>query len=204
MEVICANCSAKLDRSPSHVKGRSFCSRECRKAFHRPPVICRGCQQPFPRVPANPNRQYCTWECFKASRWQEVQCAECGTAFQKRVSEIRKAAGAGHKHMCSRSCRNVATSKLLGGDGTWQEGGKHGPARSRGKDWRPAKKAALERDNRECQQCYATEDLEVHHWEPYFISFDNSLDNLVTLCRSCHQAKHEEYRREGFYADLQR
>ena len=99
--------------------------------------------------------------------------------------------------MCSRACRNVATSKLLGGDGTWEVGGKHGPARKRGKDWRHAKVFALERDGYACQQCEATEDLEVHHWEPYFVSFDNHPDNLVTLCRGCHQAKHEEYRREG-------
>ena len=106
--------------------------------------------------------------------------------------------------MCSRACRNANTSKLLGGNGIWTEGGKHGPARSRGKKWRYAKAAALQRDEYTCQQCEATENLEVHHWEPYFISFDNSLENLVTLCRSCHQDKHEEYRREGFYADLHR
>ena len=95
--------------------------------------------------------------------------------------------------MCSRVCRNANTSKLLGGNGIWTEGGKHGPARSRGKKWRYAKAAALQRDEYTCQQCEATENLEVHHWEPYFISFDNSLENLVTLCRSCHQDKHEEY-----------
>ena len=170
----------------------------------RRPIECAGCGKTFPRRPENPKTKYCSWNCFKASRWTSVICAECGRQFQKRVSEIRKAETNGHRHMCSRACRNIATSKLLGGDGSWTIGGKYGPARNRGIDWRYAKAAALDRDNNTCQQCEATTNLEVHHWEPYFISFDNSLDNLVTLCRDCHQAKHEEYRREGFYEDLHR
>lgn len=204
MEIACANCATILTRWPSHVRPLSFCDRECRKAYHRKPLTCRGCGELFPRVPSYPGKQYCSWECFKASRWTDVVCAECGVPFKKRVSEIHKAEEAGHRHMCSRSCRNTSTSKLLGGDGTWVAGGRHGAARSRGKEWRYAKAAALARDGYSCQQCDTTENLEVHHWEPYFISFDNSLDNLVTLCRPCHQDKHEEYRREGFYADLHR
>jgi hypothetical protein len=166
-------------------------------------IICDGCGAGFPRRVTNPKTRYCSFECFKQSRWKMVACAECGTEFSKRLCEIAKAEVGGHKHMCSRACRNAATSKLLGGDGSWVIGGKHGPARSKGKDWRYAKAEALKRDNYECQQCAAKDTLEVHHWEPYAISFDNSPDNLVTLCRDCHQDKHEEYRREGFYADLQ-
>lgn len=203
MEVICANCGSTLTRPPSHIRGRlSFCNRKCRKAHHRYLLTCCGCGASFPRDPSNPKVKYCSWDCFKASRWANVHCAECGRVFAKRACEIAKANAVGHKHMCSRACRNVSTSKLLGGIGAWVSCGKHGPARSRGKDWRHAKAAALKRDGRTCQQCGDTSNLELHHWEPYFISFDNSLENLVTLCRSCHQDKHKEYRREGFYADL--
>src|SRR5580658_4146101 len=158
----------------------------------RRPIICDGCGTPFPRRVTNPKTRYCSWECFKASRWREVTCAECGIQFKKRLSEVKRANG---EHMCSRACRNAATSKMLGGDGTWQVGGKYGEPRKRGKDWRVAKAFVLRRDDYTCQQCEAHDDLEVHHWEPYFISFNNDPDNLVTLCRTCHQAKHEEYRR---------
>lgn len=170
----------------------------------RRPIVCDGCGNTFPRRPENPKTRYCSWRCFKDSRWAEVACAECGVIFRKRKCEIAKAEVNGHRHMCSRSCRNVSTSKLLGGNGEWTLGGKYGPARNRGKDWRYAKASALARDDHECQQCGTHDDLEVHHWEPYFVSFDNSIDNLVTLCRACHQGKHEEYRREGFYEDLHR
>lgn len=167
-------------------------------------ISCAGCAAPFQRIPVNPNKKYCSWACFKASRWVEVDCAECGIKFQKRICEVQKAASLGHRHMCSRSCRNSSTSKLLGGDGSWTVGGRHGPSRSRGKDWRNAKAAALARDKFRCQQCDSASELEVHHWEPYSVSFDNSLDNLTTLCHDCHRAKHEEYRKEGFYEDLRR
>lgn len=171
----------------------------------RRPVTCDGCGTKFPRRVQNPSTRYCSWNCFKESRWRNVRCAECGESFRKRLSEIARSETLGYLHMCSRACRNAHTSKLLGGDGSWIKGGKHkAQPKKYGKDWPNAKRFALERDGRKCQQCDATSNLDVHHWEPYSISFDNSPDNLVTLCRECHKAKHEEYRREGFYADLQR
>lgn len=168
-------------------------------------IICAGCQTSFPRRVANPSTRYCSWECFKASRWREVTCVECAKVFRKRLSEINRSNTHGCRHMCSLACRNANTSKLLGGDGSWIVGGKYkAQPRKYGKDWREAKAFTLARDEYACQQCDAKDHLEVHHWEPYSISFNNCPDNLVTLCRDCHKAKHEEYRREGFYEDLQR
>lgn len=165
-------------------------------------VECSGCGRIFPRRIFNPKTRYCCWECFKASRWRVVSCVECGKEFSKRISEIAKAETRGYRHMCSRDCRNASTSKLLGGDGSWKPGGVYRPKKYGG-NWRAAKAFALARDNYTCQQCNTGNALDVHHWEPYSISFDNSPDNLVTLCRDCHKEKHAEYRREGFYADLQ-
>lgn len=204
MEVECFHCHEKINRPPSHVKGRVFCNRECRKAYHRPRIACAGCGSSFERRTTNPSTVYCSWGCFKRSRWVHVECAHCECVFLKRKCEVEKAQACGYQNMCSRSCRNAATSILLGGDGTWVVGGKHGPSRSRGKDWPAAKAFTLNRDGYECQQCGSADCLEVHHWEPYFISFNNHPDNLVTLCRPCHQDKHVEYVREGFYEDLHR
>jgi 5-methylcytosine-specific restriction endonuclease McrA len=202
VEIKCAGCGKTFYVSPSQSE-TIYCSRECLKAHHRHVVTCKHCGKEFERTPTRKS-DYCGWECFKASRWGIVTCAECGVEFKKRTCEIAKTEERRSNHICSIDCRNKFTSKLLGGDGTWKQGGKYGGSRSRGKDWPKSKAAALERDEWTCQQCGSKENLEVHHWEPYQFSFDNSLDNLVTLCRSCHQDKHREYLIEGFYEDYAR
>ena len=54
---------------------------------------------------------------------------------------------------------------------------------------------ALERDNFTCQHCGATEYLHVHHIDGAGVTTpkelrNNALDNLLTLCRSCHTRVH--------------
>jgi hypothetical protein len=72
-----------------------------------------------------------------------------------------------------------------------------------GPGWRQQRTARLQRDGFACQHCGATENLHVHHWEPYRFSFDNSLENLVTLCADCHRDVHNSYREEGFTAEAE-
>ena len=52
--------------------------------------------------------------------------------------------------------------------------------------WKKTRSEVLKRDHYTCQNCGNKERLEVHHITPYRISKDNSLNNLVTLCKSCH------------------
>lgn len=67
-----------------------------------------------------------------------------------------------------------------------------------GDDWKIQRTSCLQRDNYTCQQCGSKEKIEVHHWEPYRFSYNNSLDNLITLCFYCHREIHKEYIEEGF------
>jgi hypothetical protein len=56
-------------------------------------------------------------------------------------------------------------------------------------DWLLLRQIILERDNFTCQNCNKNHHeirLDVHHKIPFRISQDNSLNNLITLCRSCH------------------
>ena len=204
----CDNCGKKLLRYVSKVKPckHTFCSRECRKKYHRPQIKCPGCGELFLRNPKSPGNKYCSWECFKKSRWLKVVCFQCKKPFLKRTSEIKKSKEHGSQHMCSRSCRNVYTSFQLGGDGTWIKGGKYRTAPwydgKYGWDWARIRTLALRRANYKCEQCERRKNLHVHHWEPFWISQNSGLDNLVVLCRECHKEKHIEYRREGFYEDL--
>lgn len=81
---------------------------------------------------------------------------------------------------------------------------KGGHSKYRGQDWYSKRQSTLIRDNYTCQECYIRREeldnpqhMHVHHITPYQISKDNSLDNLITLCASCHN-KREHI--DGIYA----
>lgn len=54
--------------------------------------------------------------------------------------------------------------------------------------WRTARRTALTRDLHQCTQCGTSDRLTVHHIESISTHPDIALDvdNLTTLCRSCH------------------
>lgn len=56
-----------------------------------------------------------------------------------------------------------------------------------GDDWEKIRYLVYLRDKFTCQNCDIKGiSLDVHHKVPFLISFDNSLSNLISLCRSCH------------------
>ena len=65
----------------------------------------------------------------------------------------------------------------------------------RGEDWPIARKAALVRDNYTCQDCGIKryQRMDVHHLVAWHETHDNSLENLITLCRSCHIKREKPY-----------
>jgi 5-methylcytosine-specific restriction endonuclease McrA len=48
----------------------------------------------------------------------------------------------------------------------------------------------LERDGWRCQSCGRMEDLQVHHLQWRSQLGDDTLENLIVLCASCHQDVH--------------
>lgn len=61
-----------------------------------------------------------------------------------------------------------------------------------GDDWDKIRMLVYLRDKFTCQECGITANeskraLHIHHKNPFLISFDNSLKNLITLCPSCHR-----------------
>jgi 5-methylcytosine-specific restriction endonuclease McrA len=49
----------------------------------------------------------------------------------------------------------------------------------------------LERDGWRCQYCGSSIDLQVHHLAKRSKLGDDALDNLITLCVTCHQMQHQ-------------
>jgi len=67
-----------------------------------------------------------------------------------------------------------------------------------GDDWDKIRRIIYMRDNWTCQKCGKTKiALDVHHIKPFLESFDNSLNNLTSLCRSCHMKEENRIRRES-------
>lgn len=61
----------------------------------------------------------------------------------------------------------------------------------RGEDWFWMRKQCYERDNWDCQLCGKHGgELCAHHIVSYSESYDNSLENLITLCLACHRRIH--------------
>lgn len=72
-----------------------------------------------------------------------------------------------------------------------------------GHGWEKLRQEVWKRDDFRCQKCGRSRDevtIVAHHIVPYRISHDNSLDNLVTLCSSCH--KREEWALQQKYFSL--
>ena len=63
-------------------------------------------------------------------------------------------------------------------------------------EFREIRKIVLKRDKNICQLCGNNKKtLQVHHLIPYRISEDNSLENLISLCPSCHGKVEQYYRK---------
>lgn len=201
---LCDNCATPIIRSPAHMKRRRvFCSVDCRKQFHRPTVICPGCHGEFRRNPNRP-KTYCSWNCFKASRWTIETCQVRGTDFESRLCETLKREERNHITCCSRSCRNVYTSLLLGGDGTWIEGGRYNPKRDRGYLWRKTRLQYLRLVGGRCEGCQGHPATEVHHLHP--LALGGSLVdfyNLMAVCDDCHDNMHTQIREGAFWCSFE-
>ena len=57
------------------------------------------------------------------------------------------------------------------------------------------RKQVLERDNYECKICFSKDNLVIHHVVP---NGPAELENLVTLCRSCHMIVHKFLQKKGY------
>lgn len=59
--------------------------------------------------------------------------------------------------------------------------------------WQTVRKVILERDNYTCQHCGATRNLQVHHLTYEHHGREHLFpEDLLTLCRSCHEQVHSE------------
>lgn len=185
VEYTCDYCGSVNEAPPSKAKEAKYCDKECMSEHFKERFGGDG----------NP-----MWN----GGLDEIECEWCGTTAEFVPAE------AGVRRFCSDSCYKSWLSEDRKGD-AWV--GEDNPAwaggqerhRFYGPNWDDQREAALERDEYACVLCDSDDDLNVHHKVP-IRNFDrdrdgwyrraNALDNLVTLCRSCHMKVHgnpEEY-----------
>jgi 5-methylcytosine-specific restriction endonuclease McrA/ribosomal protein S27E len=149
---------------------------------------------------------FCTPGCFHQHRWAgrrsvKVSCLYCNAEIikeQNRIDRVKYGA------FCNHDCFNLWRSANMTGEKSpaWK-GGK--TLNYVGGGWKLARRAARERDKNTCRCCLRRQlpterAFDVHHVKPYEQFADpweaNKLDNLLTLCRSCHGKFNPHYKGE--------
>lgn len=129
----------------------------------------------------------------------ELQCKFCGNDFV--VEKTNK-----NRKYCSRECFLRMHSKVMKGKNnpSWVNGSSYRKRSYRGEDWDKQKIKCYKRDNYTCQLCHTKcigkkdfdgnngkQIIQCHHINGYIDERSNELDNLITLCASCHKKVHE-------------
>ena len=175
IEVSCDYCNSKFRRKKHRLEENEnqFCDQRCQGDYYR--EVMKPCEAP-------------RWKGGKVTK----ECLICGDEFESRPNRNKK--------MCSRKCHGKYISQRQSGEGhpNW----KGGKVNYYGRNWQQQRTKARERDKRECQICGVIEEdlgreLDVHHITPVrkfkeqhgqeWWKRANKLDNLISLCPSCHQ-----------------
>jgi len=191
VEFTCEYCGEKGEKPPSRINhGDNFCNRQCLGKYqrNRVEVDCFTCGDTFERPRSRVHRSdavFCSNECKSEYRKNrvELECFNCGKSFERKKSE----AGRQEQTFCSRECKG--RSRRGEDNPNWKDGRPD----YYGSNWREMREKTLQRDNHQCMKCGDSgedESLHVHHIKP-IRTFDepenaNFLDNLVSLCVSCH------------------
>jgi len=142
---------------------------------------CPICNKKFKRWKSQLERSdrsgilFCSPECqYKSMKTGMMyNCDHCG----KKIYITKNARG--EHHFCSKDCQY----KFMKGENHPRYTG--GYSSDYGHGWKRQRQLVLERDLI-CKRCGTSDKLEVHHIIPFQLSKDNSLGNLITLCKSCH------------------
>ncbi len=188
VEIECENCGKKFKVNKYEKRnGRKFCSLECRgekqsermKGKNNPSwkekekLRCEWCGKIFKIKPSlSQERRFCSDECYK--KWLSENRKGCAWLDEKNPS--------------------------------WK-GGVTDDRRFYGCNWEEQREKRLKKDRYKCQLCDSKKDLVVHHKRP-LRTFDktkedwykkaNDIENLITLCRSCHSKQHHN-EKESIY-----
>lgn len=208
VQPLCPVCGLR----PITWKGAKTCSSACaykQRRDRQGPIACLGCRTMFRPYPSElqRGRGYCSRACFYRTdgkaQYDEATCVECGISFVRRPANMYQRKG-GQK-FCSLSCSRAYFQ------GERSPAWRGGSNPNRGAGWLKRAEEARARDDYLCRRCGKTQEqngerLSVDHLIPWrsFTSAQeaNQLDNLVSLCRSCHAVKTQTAERAWLKGDV--
>lgn len=198
-----------------------FCSRACYDEFRsrKNRRVCAFCGSPFYKQESK-TEKYCSDSCWRKDQAARAIrfCTECGQSFipWQFVKHRGAIMFSPYVVTCSPECQKVHELRVeevrRAKISIAFRGDKHpswigGRKTFRGETWKWTRREAMKRDGNRCQICGITDKqhrrkigkgLEVHHKVPFrkFATAEeaNKIDNLVTLCTSCHKIEEWKYR----------
>lgn len=199
-EKTCLNCGKNFLARQSRVK---TCSRACGYAFcktrsmQRRQRTCSNCGKTY--LCDHPNRETkaCSVACVAAlsRRRAFLTCEYCGELCERKQSD------AAAFRFCSRACkaRALTVGKWIG---VRADKRVSIPKPYERPYYRRQASRARRRDNYTCRSCghqfqKGSRSLDVHHKVPIRLGGSDHLNNLVSLCRSCHSKADYEIRLTG-------
>ena len=185
---ICPVCLSEFDRLLSQKKDSQaiYCSRHCAYKGRALGITKRTVTSPYQIVKSQEKPVF-------------VPCLHCHREIRTIPSlEDRK-------KFCSKRCQFSYWKTSMKGDSNpaWVDGRSYSKRCHRGHDWDKQRLAVYKRDNYTCQSCgthcigrkgmnksNSHQLIQCHHIVFWSVTEDNSLENLVTLCASCHAKVH--------------
>jgi len=191
IECECNYCGTEFSVAKSQYDGGSgkYCSNQCQyKQWTEDGTVkteCNYCGDEFVVEQSQYERgvgKYCSMECYSESGTVECECNYCGDKFTIWKYDYKQGLG----KYCSNKCQGLDSRSS-------------NPDMRKGVEYREFRRSVLERDNYECVDCGASDNLHVHHVIP--IKKDDKkitdVDNGVTVCVSCHTDRHRERDDDG-------
>lgn len=149
--------------------------------------VCSGCKPEYKRLQNIAALRKLRKKQNKTPKGSILMCSDCGDDFvygsgpQKRCKPCQKSYSISKIHEWLASDKERLAKYVKKARDNYSFGGN--------------RKKALERDDYTCQHCGTKDDLHVHHIDGKGVTTEkefrnNSLSNLITLCRSCHRIEH--------------
>ena len=189
MAVTCPDCGDQRYARKDYVRSKIGLCRSCasmrgskapkpKRGFDK---SCKYCSQSFYVCPCESDSKFCSRDCANSSKRiykkEKKICKECANTFEFSLKPFSNSNG----NYCSLKCRNNSYARI---NGYGYKG--HRPR------WTSVRKTFLKK-NQFCFSCGVSKvKLHIHHIIPYRICKNNEIENLVTLCPSCH-SKEEKF-----------